>query len=506
MRPPNAPATGNTISNPVIPGFHPDPSVCRAGEDYYLACSSFEYFPGVPIFHSRDLVHWTQIGNVLDRPSQLRLPLDSPSSGGIYAPTLRYHDGRFWLIVTNVSGDGNLLFTATDPAGPWSDPLPLPGVHGIDPDLAWDDDGTCWCTTAGVGQVRIDPGTGEAFGPRRRLWSGAPGAKAPEAPHLYRIGDYWYLLIAEGGTERCHGVSIARGRTPTGPFEPCPANPILSHRGTDHPIQNTGHADLVQAPDGSWWMVLLGVRPGGGTPGWHVLGRETFLVPVDWADGWPVVGELAPVLPAPSWPLRPPTAEPDIRDDFDTSELAPHWISLRHRPPEACTATERSGQLTLRARGGSLDEPDVTFVGRRQQHPSCRVRALVDVAEGRGGLAVRLDEQHHYDIEASSQEVRVRARIGPLDTVVASRSAGPGPVVLRIEVAEVRTVNDARTGPDTISIGIEEPDGTFAELASLDGRYLSTEVAGGFTGRVIGMFAAAGSVHFDWFDYEPLER
>jgi hypothetical protein len=145
-------------------------------------------------------------------------------------------------------------------------------------------------------------------------------------------------------------------------------------------------------------------------------------------------------------------------------------------------------------------------VGRRQQHPSCRVRALVDVAEGRGGLAVRLDEQHHYDIEASSREVRVRARIGPLDTVVASRPAGPGPVVLRIEVAEVRTVNDARTGPDTISIGIEEPDGTFAELASLDGRYLSTEVAGGFTGRVIGMFAAAGSVHFDWFDYEPLER
>ncbi|MFD9434664.1 glycoside hydrolase family 43 protein [Streptomyces sp. NPDC060002] len=505
MRVSSKPEKAETVDNPVIPGFHSDPSVCRVGEDYYLACSSFEYFPGVPVFHSRDLVHWTQTGNALDRPSQLRLPLDTPSSGGIYAPTLRHHDGRFWLIVTNVSGDGNLLFTATDPAGPWSDPVRLPGVHGIDPDLAWDEDGNCWCTTAGVGQVRIDPRTGETLGPQRRLWSGSPGAKAPEAPHLYRIGDYWYLLIAEGGTERCHSVSIARGRTPTGPFEPCPANPILTHRGTDHPVQNTGHADLVQAPDDSWWMVLLGVRPGGGTPGWHVLGRETFLVPVDWVDGWPVVGELSTSMPAPPWPLRPTAAVP-ARDDFELSELAPFWVSLRHRPPEVCTTEERPGWLTLRARGGSLDETDATFLGRRQQHGSCRVRALVDAADGRGGLAVRLDEQHHYDIETSSGEVRVSARIGPLSTVVASRSTPPGPVVLRVEVAAVHAVHDARTGPDTVTLGIEEPDGTFVELASLDGRYLSTEVAGGFTGRVIGMFAGGGSVHFDWFAYEPVDR
>lgn len=498
-------ASTTTVNNPVIPGFHPDPSVCRVGEDYYLACSSFEYFPGVPLFHSRDLVHWTQIGNALDRPGQLRLPPGTPSSGGIYAPTLRHHDGLFWLIVTNVSGDGNLLFTATDPAGPWSDPIRLAGVRGIDPDLAWDDDGTCWCTTAGVEQVRIDPRTGETLGPPRRIWSGTPGAKAPEAPHLYRIGDYWYLLIAEGGTERCHGVSIARGRTPTGPFEPCPANPVLTHRGTDHPIQNTGHADLVQAPDGSWWMVLLGVRPYGGTPGWHVLGRETFLVPVEWVDGWPVVGELSPAMPAPPWDLHPNATVPG-RDDFDPDDgdLAPYWISLRHRPPEDCTTGERPGWLTLHARGGSLDDPGVTFVGRRQQHPACRVRALVDPGEGRGGLAVRLDERHHYDIEAAAGEVRVRARIGPLDSAVASRPTPAGPVVLRIEVTPAHTVDDARTGPDTVAIGIEERDGTFTELASLDGRYLSTEVAGGFTGRVIGMFASAGSVHFDWYDYEPL--
>ena len=493
-----------TFTNPVIGGFHPDPSVCRVGEDYYLACSSFEYFPGVPLFHSRDLVHWTQIGNVLDRPSQLDLPADTPSSGGIYAPTLRHHDGRFWLIVTNVhAGGGNLLVTATDPAGPWSDPIPLPGVPGIDPDLAWDEDGTCWCTVAGIAQVRIDPQTGQTFGEPHRLWSGTPGAAAPEAPHLYRIGDYWYLLIAEGGTERGHGVSIARGTAPSGPFEPCPTNPVLTHRSTDRPVQNLGHADLVQAPDGSWWMVCLGVRPRGGTPGWHVLGRETFLAPVTWVDGWPVVGDLTLQQPAPAWPLSPPAAAEAERDDFDLSELRPSWVSLRSRPADHFTTEERAGWLTLRARGASLDETDAVFLGRRQQHPACRVLTRIDPSQGRGGLAVRLDEQHHYEIEAADGQVQVIARIGPLRTVVTTRAVPSGPLVLGVHTGEAPD-NGSRTAPDTLTFGLRDDDGTFTELAALDGRYLSTEVAGGFTGRVIGMYAAAGTVHFDWLDHTPL--
>jgi beta-xylosidase len=253
-------------------------------------------------------------------------------------------------------------------------------------------------------------------------------------------------------------------------------------------------------------MVLLGVRPGGGTPGWHVLGRETCLTPVEWVDGWPVVGDLSTDMPAPPWPLDPPAVAPERRDDFDATELAPQWISLRRRTPEECTTKERPGRLTLRARGTSLDDAEVTFVGRRQQHRACRVRTSADVAQGQGGgLAVRLDESHHYSVEVASGQVRVRARIGPLNTVVASRPVPPGPVVLRVETVPVRTMNDARTGPDFVSLGFEERDGTFVELASLDGRYLSTEVAGGFTGRVIGLFATAGMVHFDWFDHEPLE-
>lgn len=490
-----------TVSNPIIPGFHPDPTVCRVGDDYYLACSSFEYFPGVPIFHSRDLVHWTQIGNVLDRPEQLVLPLDSPSSAGVYAPTLRYHDGRFHLIVTNVSGHGNLLVTATDPAGPWSDPILLPDVPRIDPDLAWDEDGTCWCTSAGVQQVQLDPATGKVTGEPRRIWSGSPGSSYPEAPHLYHIGDYWYLLIAEGGTERGHSASIARGTSPNGPFEPCPHNPILTHRGIQHPVQNTGHADLVQGPDGSWWLVLLGVRPQGSTPGWHGLGRETFLAPVTWVDGWPVAGSPDLALPAPNWPLQPATAP--ARDDFDAEPLAPQWISLRDRPAELITTRERPGWLTLRARGASMDEKDVVFVGRRQQHLTCRSRALLDPAEGAGGLAVRLDERHHYEVEVTDGEVRAVARVGGLRSVLGSRPAPDGPVVLRVDIAPPQDLG-LGTGPDLVTLGVEEPDGTFTALGALDGRYVSTEVAGGFTGRVIGVYAAAGTVHVDWFDYEQI--
>ncbi len=490
---------GGVFANPVIAGFHPDPSVCRAGDDYYLACSSFEYVPGGPVFRSRDLGHWEQIGNALQWP----LPEMTPSSGGIYAPTLRHREGRFWLITADFSGK-TVLVTATDPAGPWSAPLAIPGVKGVDPDLAWDDEGRCWCTYAGIEQVRIDPRTGEVFGEPRRIWSGTPGAQFPEAPHLYRIGDFWYLLIAEGGTDRGHCVSVARSAAPDGPFEPCPANPVLSHRSTARPVQNTGHGDLIQAPDGSWWMVLLGTRPRGGTPGWHVLGRETYLVPVTWADGWPVPGEVELVMAAPPWAPRP-VAAPPVRDDFDSAGLLPHWVSVRSRPAASCSTTSRPGWLTLHARGASLDEPDVTFAGRRQQHLSCRVRALADPTAGRGGLAVRLDEQHHYEIELADGQASVSARIGPLRQTMASRPVPAGPVVLRIEAhASARGPGHPRKEPDMLRLGVEEPDGTFSVLAELDGRYLSTEVAGGFTGRVIGMYAAVGMIQFDWFDYEPI--
>ena len=515
-------SSGRTYDNPVIPGFHPDPSVCRVDGDYYLVCSSFEYFPGVPVFHSRDLVSWRQIGNVLDRPSQLDLPADVRSSGGIYAPTIRHHDGRFWMITTNETGNGNFLVTSTDPAGPWSDPVWI-DLPRIDPDLAWDDDGTCWCTTSGVQTARIDPETGAVLEGPLPVWSGT-GLQHPEAPHLYRIGDWWYLMIAEGGTHRGHSVSIARARSPRGPYEAAPNNPILSHRSTDRPVQATGHADLVQATDGSWWMVLLGIRPRGSFPGWHVLGRETFLTPVQWVDGWPVVApvELTTVAPAGTAPATAPP--PDLtaaaeRDDFDGTRLAPGWISPRSRPDASWSLTERPGWLTLHAARPTLDRPGATFVGRRQQHADCRISAHLDPGSARAGLSARIDEAHHYDLEISGGTLRVLARIGPVSQVLAEHPAPrPGPLTLTIDVrsrdllppASISAVQpvDApvgavATGPDTISFRLETDDGPVV-LAELDGRYLSTEVAYGFTGRVIGMYVTEGSAAFDWFDYQPV--
>ena len=493
-----------SFDNPVIPGVHPDPSVCRVGEDYYLVCSSFEYFPGVPLFHSRDLVHWRQIGNVLDRPSQLPLPADSPASGGIYAPTIRHHDGRFWVITTNVDGGGNFIVTAERPEGPWSDPVWI-DLPGIDPDLAWDEDGSCWSAVHGVQICRIDPVAGKVLEGPLPAWPGT-GLQWPEAPHLFRVGEWWYLLIAEGGTERGHTVAVARARSPRGPWEPCPTNPILTHRGTDHPIQSTGHADLVTTPDGQWWMVLLATRPRGYSPGFHVLGRETFLAPVRWVDGWPQVGTVNLRERAPG-PPRPVAAAPN-RDDFDGDALDPRWISPRSRPDGSWSTTDRPGWLALHATGSTLDHPGATFLGRRQQFPESRTAVRMDPGSGRAGLSVRLDEAHHYDLEVADGRVSVIARIGPLRHEVACRPVPPGPLTLAITTKATRLrppAPEEPTGlhecpPDYVAFHVEDE-----LLAELDGRYLSTEVATGFTGRVIGMYATGGTAWFDWFTHEPTD-
>jgi xylan 1,4-beta-xylosidase len=499
-------------SNPILPGFWPDPSICRVGDDYYLVCSSFEYAPGVPIFHSRDLSSWHQIGNVLDRPSQLELPADTLASRGIYAPTIRHHDGRFWVVTTNVTLGRHLIVTATDPAGPWSEPVYLDLPH-VDPSLAWDEDGTCWMTVSGVESYRIDPSTGEVLEGPVAMWSGT-GGQYPEAPHLYRVGQWWYLLVSEGGTHTGHAVSVARARTPRGPFEPGPANPILTHRGTDRPVQATGHADMVEAADGSWWMVLLGIRPRGQWPPYHVLGRETFLVPVRWVDGWPVVD---PVTAAPTSTLA---GRWDDRDDFDDDRLGPQWISPRSRPDSAWSLTERPGWLTLHATGGSLDRSAATIVGRRQQHHDCRVSARIEPGSSRSGLTIRIDEAHHYDLELADGQARVIGRVGPFRQVFGECPVPEGPVTVALStrtadvlpptvtssdgLAQAGLVGVTAAGSDTITFEVETGGG-WSSLAELDGRYLSTEVASGFTGRVIGMYVTAGTARFDWFDYRAAQ-
>ena len=264
-----------TFQNPVIPGFYPDPSICRVGDDYYLVNSSFEFFPGVPIFHSRDLVHWRQLGYCLTRKSQLNLD-HARASGGIYAPTLRYHNGTFYLITTLVDTGGNFFVTATNPAGPWSEPVWVDHA-GIDPSLFFDEDGTAYYDRhegmgdGFIGQAKINVQTGQLDGKLKEVWRGTGGVW-PEGPHLYKINGKYFILTAEGGTSYGHMVTIARSDSPWGPFVPNPKNPILTHRDRpDSPIQALGHADLVETPDG-WWLVCLGIRPQGGK--FHHLGGK----------------------------------------------------------------------------------------------------------------------------------------------------------------------------------------------------------------------------------------
>ncbi|WP_285105997.1 glycoside hydrolase family 43 protein [Promicromonospora sp. MEB111] len=480
---------------PIIPGFHPDPSVCRVGDDYYLANSSFEYAPGVPLWHSRDLLTWTLVGNILDRPDQFPAG-HAPSSRGVFAPTLRHHDGRFWLITTDVSDrPGQLVVSAEDPAGPWTAPTFLGGLHGIDPDLAWDDDGTCYvtyCATdpdgVGIAQARVDLESGAVLETPRRLWSGT-GLAHPEAPHLYRRGAYWYLLVAEGGTERGHSVSIARADRPDGPYVGAPANPVLSHRSTTHPVQNTGHADLVDSADGSWAVVYLGVRPRGVTPMFHVNGRETFLAGIDWVDYWPVVDEDRYLRPVP---------DTSYTDTFDGGELHPRWASPGTGLPEIAEAQPGGG---LRLRPGDGPRGAVGALTARTLDHAWRFEADLDLGHGSGALLLRLDDAHWCEVRADAGLVRAVVRIGPLESHLGATVTPTGSsLTLRAEALGPTT-----DGPDDVRLSVVV-DGTEHELTRFDGRYLSTEVAGGFTGRVVGLRALDGTVDVSEVRYTQFTR
>ncbi|MFW6189820.1 MAG: glycoside hydrolase family 43 protein [Planctomycetota bacterium] len=504
------------IQNPVIPGFHPDPSICRVGGDYYLATSSFEYFPGVPIYHSRDLVNWRQVGHALTRPEQL--PLEGvPCSGGIWAPSLRHHEGRFCLVTTNVDTQAwkmrNFFVTADDPAGDWSDPVWL-DEGGIDPDIFLRPDGDALYMHTGedgirLGELELESGR---VGEMRTVWAGTGGSH-PEGPHLYRIDDTYYLMIAEGGTGRGHTETIARADEPFGPYEPCPHNPILTNRSReDLDVQCTGHADLVQAGDGSWWLVLLAVRllPGD-FPRVHTLGRETFLAPVEWRHGWPVVNGGQPIrteMEVPERDLHPFPAPPK-RDDFDTAGLRPCWNFLRNPDPDSWSLSQRPGWLTLHGSALTLDDrASPAFVGRRQQHFACAARARLDfeptAPNEEAGMTVLMNDRHHYEIALTRREgaraVTARRRVGSLRAEEAQTPAGEGPIELAVEA-----------DPETYSLTCRGPDGGRSTLLEAETRYLSSEVAGGFTGIYLGMYATGNgrpcrrAAHFDWFDYEGIE-
>ena len=490
-----------TYENPIIPGFYPDPSVCRVGEDYYLVNSSFEFFPGVPLWHSRDLLHWEQLGYVLTRESQL--PLEKArTSGGIYAPTIRYHDGRFYMITTNVTGGGNFFVWTDDIHGEWSEPIYIDQA-GIDPSLFWDDDGTVYYTGThtdengnfGIGMFPVDLETGARLGETKVIWYGT-GGKCPEGPHLYKINGWYYLMIAEGGTEYGHMETIARSRSVWGPYESCPHNPILTHRNTFRSdFQALGHADLVDDPDGKWWLVFHAIRPSMFML--HHIGRETMLAPVTWdEDGWPVVygGKLieSPMQTQGDGDVR---VEINWRDDFSAPEPAPRWSWLRN-PDRACYTFGHG--LTLRGAADTLDDIGApTFLGVRQQQFAVRYQTSMQLSgeTGRAGLTIFHTAEHHYDLYAQRQgsgcTVQLFRRVADMETRTESVIfADTDTLLLRI---------DADRHMYTFFAGVNEAH--LVKIGTGSTQLLSTECMNcTFTGCFSGMFAEGNcTARFDYF-------
>ncbi|HJQ32459.1 MAG TPA: family 43 glycosylhydrolase [Pyrinomonadaceae bacterium] len=502
------------FDNPVIPGMASDPSVVRVGGDYYLVTSTFEYFPGVPVYHSRDLVHWRMLGHVLTRPTQLPL-IRLTRNGGVWAATIREHEGTFYMVTTlKTEGHGNFYVTAKDPSGPWSEPVELE-QGGIDPSLFFDDDGKVYLTTGGgecsmrICQSEIDIKTGKRLSDIKPLWNGT-GGSSPEGPHLYKKDGFYYLLIAEGGTEYGHMVTVARSRSPWGPFESSPRNPILTHRNfKQSPIQATGHADLVQAQDGGWWAVFHGIRPA--TRMAHHIGRETYVAPVTWSeDGWPVVngtGTVTPHMDVKTLPAHPWTPEP-ARDNFDAKQLAVRWSFVRNLDPARFSLTERPGWLRLKGSTVTLDDTDFPPVAvlRRQQHLEAEAVTRLEfnpTREGEeAGLVLRQNERHHYEIgirraASGGREVYLRYRVGGIVSDAAAQTIGDGPVQLRV-----------RALPEIYRFSYAVGDSAFRDLGGVETRYLASEVANGFNGVFLGPFAtgrgrdASTPADFDWFDYK----
>jgi len=513
----------DTYLNPILSGFYPDPSNTRVGEDYYLVTSTFSYFPGLPVFHSRDLVNWTQIGNAIDRTGQVDFGALGLSRG-LFAPTIEHHDGRFYIFCTCVDCGGNFVITADEAAGPWSDPVWLPDLEGgIDPSLFVDADGSAWLLNNGppdrepeyqghraIWIQAFDLDALETFGPRTVLVDGGVDfSQQPiwiEGPHIYRIEDRYYLMAAEGGTARGHSQVVLEGDNPAGPYTPFDGNPVLTQRDLppdrDHPVTSAGHADLVETPDGDWWATFLAVRPYGDDL--YNTGRETFLMPVRWEDGWPRItgtGEAIPAsMPRPDLPDAGPPPVPtsgpfSVREEFDGPSLPPHWLTLRN-PPAGWLRFE-DGMLVLAPQPDGLgDQATPSYAGRRQQHINAEAATelvFTPRRDGdRAGLAVFQNDDYWYLIGLSrlggETAIRVERRAGPEDPadgrVLASVPFEPGaPIQLKVR---------ARGGRYDFLYRMDGEEAWRPVLENADGTILSTRTAGGFVGVTMGPYAHSG--------------
>ncbi len=501
--------------NPILAGFYPDPSIVGVNDDYYLVNSTFSFYPGIPIFHSKDLVNWTQLGHVLDRPSQLNL--DSLQiSYGVFAPAISYDNGTFYVVNTIVYGINNFVVTATNPAGPWSDPVLLP-FGGIDPSLFFDDDGKAYIVNndapdygplyqghRAIWIQEFDKEKMEMTGPRKVIVDGGVDiSKKPiwiEGPHIFKTNGYYYLIAAEGGTNTGHSQVVFRSTDVWGPYEPWEKNPILSQRhldpGRPNPVTCTGHTDMVETQNGEWWAVFLGCTPYEND--FYNTGRQTFMLPVKWMDDWPVIlqgDDIVPYShPKPDLPEQIQAPVPlngnfTLRDEFTDSTLALIWNFIR--TPREIWYNLKEGKLYIKARSSSINDlGQPSFIGRRQQHHYCSTSTAVQFnptkPQDKAGLAVFQNEKNYYFMGIESKDegnyiiLEKGSKNGPVEIVSTQADLSEGQsLYLKIEARGKYYDFYYSLEPDTWKLLEKDVDGT----------WLSTHVAGGFVGAYFGMYA-----------------
>jgi len=537
----NCDSQKKVFSNPILAGFYPDPSICRVGEDFYLVNSTFAYFPGIPVFHSRDMVSWKLIGHVMSRPEQMNLE-GLGVSRGIFAPAINYCDGLFYVTCTFVDGGGNFVVTAKNPAGPWSNPVWIPQVNGIDPSLFFDTDGKAYLVYNSIApddkplydghrtirMYEFDKAKLQVIGNEMFLINGGTDlSKNPiwiEGPHIFQKDGYYYLICAEGGTSWQHSEVVFRSENVAGPFVSYDKNPILTQRELDpnrsDPITCTGHADFVTTKSGDWWAVFLACRPYQAEyEGFFNTGRETFLAPVKWIDGWPVINpDHAEVQYSYPLPVKPDIkAKTDwpysgnfrIRDDFDSDTLNPNWVFLRTPLSKWYSFDERKGFLTLQLRPETCaGTSNPSFIGRRQQHlcgsASTAMNFTPAADNEKAGLLVFQNETHFYFLCQSRENGAPAVQL---------YKSGTSNELLASEKIEANSegkslyLKIAVDGAQYSFYYAVKPGKWILLKDQVDARFLSTRVAGGFVGCMYAMYATSlgkstvGKADFNWFEY-----
>lgn len=524
------------ITNPVLMGFYPDPSVVKVKNDYYLVNSTFSYFPGLPVFHSKDLTNWKQISNVISRTSQMDF-VGERITRGLFAPAISFNNGTFYVTCTDIDHEGNFIVTAKDPAGPWSNPVKLPQVRGIDPSVFFDDNGKAYIIYNSdapdnkplypghrtIKIFEIDPVQLKVIGEEKIVVNGGVDiSKKPvwiEGPHILKKKGWYYLYAAEGGTSVNHSEVVFRSKDIWGPYIPYENNPILTQRDLPadrpNPITSTGHAQMVEGPDGNTYALFLACRPYSGD--YYNTGRETFIAPVKWENDWPVINpghkEVQYQYPVnfkavPQKNALPQSGNFTYKTDF-RKQSDPSLTFLRSADSNSFSFTKKAG-LTLRLKPETCMEMGVpSFIGKRQQHLFCTVSTQLDFTAAndneKAGLIIFQNENHFYFLAKTMEQGKPVLQLYKSNSKTAAMD-----VMATIPLEEVSTKVQLQ-----IAAKGEMYDFYYATVPgqwklvkdNMDAKFLSTHDAGGFTGCFFGMYATSSGkpaqqkASFEYLEY-----